>query len=317
MAARAVGEARLARGRAVSGVGMRSWSDLDRSRPRTGGQHRGSTPSFTARQVRSRKDRRKAVAGASRARRLCPPPPPLLACGPEMRPIPAAVLGAVLAVGIGAARGAPAAPAQPPVAAPEPTWQELSHSAKLSHDAKDFPAYRAQVGRLYDVLSGHPDTVFGMAKAEALLGHPAAALEWLDAYIAMGLVRDVADEPDFASLRKADGFAAVLARLEVNKRPRSRSVRAFTLPEPDLLTEDIAYDPGTGRFFVSSIREAKIVAVSKDGSGARDFVPAGRDAIWGVLALAVDARRRVLWATTAAMPETRATGEISISSTST
>jgi hypothetical protein len=222
-----------------------------------------------------------------------------------MRPIPAAVLGAVLAIGIGAAGGAPAAPAQPPAAAPEPNWQELSHSAKLAHDSKDFPAYRARVGRLYDLLSGHPDTVFGMAKAEALLGHTAAALEWLDAYIAMGLVRDVADEPDFASLRKADGFAAVLARLEVNKRPRSRSVRAFTLPDPDLLTEDIAYDSGTGRFFVSSIREAKIVAIRKDGSGARDFVPTGRDAIWGVLALAVDARRGVLWATTAAMPQTR------------
>ena len=254
------------------------------------------------------------MAGASRARRLCPP---LLACGPEMRLILAAVLGAVLAIGIGigigAAGGVPlatglpsgAAQGQPPVAAPEPTWKELSHSAKLAHDAKDFPAYRAQVGRLYDILSGHPDTVLGMAKAEALLGHTAAALEWLDAYAAMGLVRDLADQPDLTSLRQADGFAAVLARLEANKRPRSRSVRAFTLPDPDLLTEDVAYDPGAGRFFISSIREAKIVAIGKDGSGARDFVPAGRDAIWGVLALAVDARRGVLWATTAAMPQTR------------
>lgn len=209
-----------------------------------------------------------------------------------MRPITAAVLGAAVGIGFG-------------FAAPEPTWQELSHSAKLAHDAKDYPAYRAQVGRLYDLLSGHPDTVFGMAKAEALLGHPAAALEWLDAYASMGLVRDVSDQPDLASLRQADGYAAVLARLEANKRPRSGSVHAFALPDPDLLTEDIAYDPGTGRFFVSSIREAKIVAIAKDGSGTRDFVPAGRDSIWGVLALAVDARHGVLWATTAAMPQTR------------
>lgn len=223
-----------------------------------------------------------------------------------MRLIPVAVLGAALGIGVGAAGGAPGAPSQPSVAAPEATWQELSHSAKLAHDAKDFVAYRAQVGRLYDLLSGHPDTVFGMAKAEALLGHTAAALEWLDAFIAMGLVRDIADQPDFASLRKTEGFAAVLALLEVNKRPRSRSVRAFTLPDPDLLTEDIAYDPGTGRFFVSSIREAKIVALYEGGRiPARDFVPAGRDAIWGVLALAVDAQRGVLWATTAAMPQTR------------
>jgi len=230
-----------------------------------------------------------------------------------MRPISAAVVGAALGISLGVgldvgvaggALGAPEAPGKPPAAAPEPNWQELSHSAKLAHDAKDYPTYRAQVGRLYDLLSGHPDTVFGMAKAEALLGHPAAALEWLDAYAAMGLVRDVSDQADLASLRQADGYAAALARLEANKRPRSRSVRAFALPDPDLLTEDIAYDPGTGRFFVSSIREAKIVTIAKDGSGARDFVPAGGDAIWGVLALAVDARRRVLWATTAAMPQT-------------
>jgi hypothetical protein len=236
-----------------------------------------------------------------------------------MRFIPAAIVGTALGIGltiglgIGATGGAPeapgqspvAAPVQPSVAAPEPTWQELNHSAKLAHDAKDYPAYRAQVNRLYDLLSGHPDTVLGMAKAEALLGHPAAALEWLDAYAAMGLVRDVSDQPDLAGLRKADGYAAVLARLEANKLPRSRSVRAFALPDPDLLTEDIAYDPGTHRFFVSSIREAKIVVFSQGGGPVRDFVPAGRDAIWGVLALAVDARRQVLWATTAAMPQTR------------
>jgi hypothetical protein len=230
-----------------------------------------------------------------------------------MRLLLAAILGAALGIGVGAAGGAPGAtsqpsvavPGQPPVTAPEPTWKELSHSAKVAHDSKDYPAYRAQVGRLYDLLSGHPDTVFGMAKAEALLGHPAAALEWLGAYAAMGLVRDLSEQPDLASLRKADGYPAVLARLEANKRPRSHSVRAFTLPDPGLLTEDIAHDPGTGRFFVSSIREAKIVAIGKDGGGVRDFVPAGRDAIWGVLALAVDARRGVLWATTAAMPQTR------------
>jgi hypothetical protein len=245
-----------------------------------------------------------------------------------MRPIPAAVLGAALGISLGVglgvglesraaghapgaqeaagqAPGAQEAPGQPPVVAPAPSWQGLSHSAKLAHDAKDYLTYRAQVGRLYDLLSGHPDTVFGMAKAEALLGRTAAALEWLDAYAAMGLVRDVSDQPDLASLRQAEGYAAVLARLEANKRPRSRSVRAFALPDRDLLTEDIAYDPGTGRFFVSSIREAKIVAIGKDGGGARDFVPAGRDATWGVLALAVDVRRGVLWATTAAMPQTR------------
>ncbi|MBV8201330.1 MAG: hypothetical protein JOZ15_11970, partial [Acidobacteria bacterium] len=243
-----------------------------------------------------------------------------------MRPVTAAVLGAVLGIGIGASGAAPGSPSPPaapqaapsaapaPVApgspgsqnqpaapAPEPSWREIQRAAKAAHDAKDFQGYRVQVGRLYDLLSGHPDTVFGMAKAEALLGHNAAALEWLDAYAAMGLVRDLSGQPDLASLRQEQGFAAVSARLEANKLPRSRSVRAFALPDPDLLTEDIAYDPAARRFFVSSIREAKIVAFDPRTGAARDFVPAGRDGVWGMMALAVDAKRGVLWATTAAI----------------
>jgi len=34
---------------------------------------------------------------------------------------------------------------------------------------------------------------------------------------------------------------------------------AFELAERDLIPEDIAQDPKTGRFFISSVRKAKIV----------------------------------------------------------
>ena len=209
----------------------------------------------------------------------------------------AALLTALLA-GLATAGSAPGSPAArapsgpaPAAPAPEPSWKELNHAAKVAHDAKDFQGYRERVGRLFELLSGHPDTVFGMARAEALLGHTAAALDWLNAFAGMGLVRDAASDPDLVSLRKADGFAAVLARIEANRRPVSRAARAFTLPDPDLLTEDIAYDPSARRFFVSSIRQGKIVAIDERSGAAADFVPAGRDGTWGMLALAVDARR--------------------------
>jgi sugar lactone lactonase YvrE len=198
------------------------------------------------------------------------------------------------------ARSAPAAPPAPQA----PSWQEVSHAGKVAHDAKDYAAYRAAAGRLVELLSGNPDTVFEVAKAEALLGHAAAALDWLNIFAGMGLVRDVAAEPDLASLRQQAGFAAVQARLAANRRPVAHAVPAFTLSDPELLAEDLGYDPARHRFFVSSIREAKIVAVDARSGAMRDFVPAGRDGIWGVLALAVDVRRGVLWASTAAMPQT-------------
>ncbi|HLX06752.1 MAG TPA: hypothetical protein VKY89_02700 [Thermoanaerobaculia bacterium] len=228
----------------------------------------------------------------------------------RVKRIAAAVLGGALAAGgglvVGAAATDPGAArgggSTPP---PAPSWQEVQLAAKAAHDAGHFEEYRGDIQRLVEILSGNPATVFAMAKAEALLGHPAAALEWLNAYAAMGLLRDAGAEPDLASLREVDGFAAALARLDANRRPVSRSSPVFTLPERELLTEDIAYDPGSRRFFVSSIRERKIVAIDARSGAAADFVPAGRDRIWGVMALAVDARRGVLWATTAAMPQTR------------
>ena len=217
-----------------------------------------------------------------------------------------ATLAGLVAMPAGAALlASPLASSKPEAAQPATSWREIQRAAKAAHDAGDFQAYRAGVQRLFELLSGHPDTVFAMAKAEARLGHAAAALGWLDDFAAMGLVRDAAAEPDLASLRQLAGFAAVVARIEANRRPVARSVRAFTLPDRAMLSEDIAYDPGARRFFVSSIHDAKIVAIDAGNGTATDFVPAGRDAIWGVLALAVDARRGVLWATTAAMPQTR------------
>jgi hypothetical protein len=229
----------------------------------------------------------------------------------------AAVLGAAMAVGAGMAMAGAGAGAgagsmvslagaeRDEPAPPAPAWQLIQRRAREAHDAGDFKAYRADVQQLFELLSAHPDTVFAMAKAEALLGHAAAALDWLNAYAAMGLAHDLGAEPDLVSLQQAAGFAAVRSRLEGNRRPVSRSVPAFALADPDLLVEDIAYDGGGRRFFLSSVREAKIVAVEARGGAARDFVAAGRDGIWGVLALAIDERRGVLWATTAVMPQTR------------
>jgi hypothetical protein len=73
----------------------------------------------------------------------------------------------------------------------------------------------------------------------------------------------------------------------------SHSSPAFALAERDLIPEDIAYDPKTRRFFVSSVRKSKIIAA--DGS---EFAKTD----WPVLALRVDARRRILWAATGWLP---------------
>ena len=181
-------------------------------------------------------------------------------------------------------------------------WQELRRAARTAREAKDYSALHDILRKLYALAPGHPGMVYNQGAVEALLGNQDAALDWLRVYADMGFAWDIAADADFASIRESDGFKQVLARMAENRKPISHSQVAFTLPEKDLLAEDITYDPQTKTFYVSSVHHRKILAIDHRGA-ARQFIRERQDGVWAMLAVAVDAKRRVLWASTAAMPQ--------------
>jgi sugar lactone lactonase YvrE len=81
--------------------------------------------------------------------------------------------------------------------------------------------------------------------------------------------------------------------------PVNRSYIAFTIPEKDLLPENVAYDPIEEAFYVGSTRKGKIVKVDKQGK-MRDFVAPRQDGLWMVIGMKVDAKRRLLWVNSSA-----------------
>ncbi|MGA7410344.1 MAG: hypothetical protein WBW33_07650, partial [Bryobacteraceae bacterium] len=168
--------------------------------------------------------------------------------------------------------------------------------------AKDYEAYRKHLLVLGGLLNHQAEITYALAAADALLGHPTLAIDELNEFAATGLSRDAAHDPRFSSLRNLPAFSDVARRLQANGRPISHSSVVYSLPDPDLIAEDIAYDSASQTFFVSSVHKRKIVAVHADGS-VTDFVSSGQDAVWPVFALAIDSHRHLLWATTAAVPE--------------
>ncbi len=76
--------------------------------------------------------------------------------------------------------------------------------------------------------------------------------------------------------------------------PVTHATREFSLTEADLIPESIAYDAATARWFISSVRQARIML--RDGS---TFARAP----WPVFALAIDAQRRLLWASAGMVPQ--------------
>ncbi|MBZ5592522.1 MAG: hypothetical protein LAP39_09825 [Acidobacteriia bacterium] len=176
---------------------------------------------------------------------------------------------------------------------PEPRWRVLNHTARQAIQEGNYAKLREALVELKPLMPGNPRVAYNLAASEAKLGNSEAALAGLRNLVGMGLVYDLAADQDFASLREKSEFAAVLKRIEENKKPATHSTPAFTLAERDLIPEDIAWDPKTRRFFVSSVRKAKIVT----GDG-KEFAKSP----WSVLALRVDPERRVLWASTGWVP---------------
>jgi sugar lactone lactonase YvrE len=180
---------------------------------------------------------------------------------------------------------------------PEPRWLVLNREARQAIEARDYARLRSALLELRPLMPGNPRITYNLAAAEARLGNREGALARLRNWAGMGLLYDVAADEDFATLKGLPEFQAIVSREDESRDPVARSQPAFQIAEPDLLPEDIAYDPRSRRFFVSSVRKAKIIT----GEG-QEFAKAD----WPVLALAVDARRRLLWATTGWVPHCEA-----------
>jgi hypothetical protein len=176
--------------------------------------------------------------------------------------------------------------------------REAQDQARAAYDKKDYAAFLAHSQRVATLAPRSTRALYNVACAQALAGHAQDALALLDRLARMGLALDPAADADFASLRDRPEFQALARRFTAAAEPIAKATPAFTLSQPDLITEGIAHDATTGDFFVSSVHRRKILRVDKAGV-ARDFTREGQDGLMAVMALAVDAPRRALWASSA------------------
>lgn len=162
---------------------------------------------------------------------------------------------------------------------------------------------RTGLRRLAELTDGRPDFSCRLARVEAKLGDAPAALEDLSLCIRAGLVfKDLETDPALAKVRALRGFAAVRHEAERHAAPAAGFARHLALKDPGLIAEDVAYDAEQHAFLISSVRERKIVRLGADGA-VEDFITTAQAPMWGVYALAIDARRGLLWATTSASAE--------------
>lgn len=205
-----------------------------------------------------------------------------------------------------------------------PATESESQSRGVAQSSDAAPIYDPATARALSIQSMKMEDP---AQAEAaLLRATELSPNLLDAWLLLAGVRVNRGDVDgaFASLEHVGDFGirapidvfaplqplksdarwgGLLAKLDEFRRPDGSSDVLFTLPEKDLLTEGIAYDPRSDAWYISAVRGRKIVRLGADGTTS-DWL-AGRDDVWGVFGMAIDSERRRLWAVTATLGQMR------------
>jgi hypothetical protein len=176
-------------------------------------------------------------------------------------------------------------------------FRQEREAAADAYNKNDAQRYRDALAKFHQDFPENSRVLRNLAAAEAKLGNSQTALSLLREYGEMGATLDL-QNPAWGAIRES---AKSVPQLSANAAAISHGAPLFRVADPDLLVEDVSYDPRTKRFILSSVRQGKIITCEQNGR-CDDFVKLTRDVCpGGVLALCVDTRREVLWATTATM----------------
>jgi hypothetical protein len=174
--------------------------------------------------------------------------------------------------------------------------------------AGDLSKAEADAEALQQLAPNSPAVFVLRTRIAERRGDRAAALRALDQYAATGLASHAWADPSLAALAADPGLAPIRRRFEANERPTGTlapvaTVGAGPLGAGPLLAEAVARDASRDRWLVSSVHRRTILQI--DGAGRVRPYLAADAGLWGVFNLAIDARRSVLWASTAAAPQSR------------
>jgi hypothetical protein len=178
-------------------------------------------------------------------------------------------------------------------------FAQLQAELRRSHESGDAAAYVETAQSLYSFLNGSPRAVLQLMSAESFARKPDEALRSFAQFVAMGQAdEEVLKAKSFDPLRSLPKYRSIFAGMAANATGKSMAGEVFRLGSTARIPEDIDYDPETKLFYISTVLGKQILQVDMAG---RTKLFAGAPDDWPMMALKVDSRRRVLWATEVAL----------------
>jgi hypothetical protein len=187
----------------------------------------------------------------------------------------------------------------PPAPAAIDQFARLQGELRRTHESGDAAAYLATAQSMYSFLNGSPSAALQLMSAESFAGKADEALHRFSQFVAMGQANEEAlKAKSFDPLRGLSRYKSIYADMAANHASKSAAAVVFQLQSTARIPEDIDYDAETRHFYISTVLGKQILQVDMAGH-TRLFASAPDQ--WPMMALKVDSRNRVLWATEVAL----------------
>lgn len=188
-------------------------------------------------------------------------------------------------------------------AAPAPAaideFARLQAELRRTRQSGDDDAYLAAARSMYSFLNGSPHAVLQLMSAQSFARQTDEALQSFAQFVAMGQSSpEVLKAKSFDPLRTLPQYHGIYAGMAANAASKSMASEVFRLQSAARIPEDIDYDPNAKFFYISTVLGKQILRVDMAG---RSKVFASAPDQWPMMALKVDSRRGVLWATEVAL----------------
>jgi hypothetical protein len=178
-------------------------------------------------------------------------------------------------------------------------YQAIHQRLRAARANYEWSVSLASASDLNQLLNGSPNSLLEVARAKVHTDDLAGAFRDLEQFLRMGQATDLlASSPEFAPLRQKPDFGAIQTGMKENQSAVSLGTLVFRLSDPTLIPEDLDYDPNTKRFFITTVRGKKIITTDLAGT-ITEFAKAPDD--WPLLAIKIDPRHGVLWASEVAL----------------
>ncbi len=179
--------------------------------------------------------------------------------------------------------------------------RQLERQAVTDYRAQNWAGFLENIKKASQLRPNHSRLIYNLAVALTLNAKTDEALNSLAQLAKMGLTFQIEKDEDLKSLFEMERFKAIQIQMYQNAHPLNNSQKAFSIPNKDLITEGIAYNPKTKTFYLSSIHLRKIISVNQKGE-TKDFSRES-DGLWSVSGMKVDVRQQILWVCSSVFPQ--------------